>query len=78
MNNCIYPSCMMGGMGCEDENICMKNEVMYKDAGWVFEATKILNDQNINTKVKRALLREKLKLSEKTIDELCPLIGANY
>jgi hypothetical protein len=38
----------------------------------LLEITSILNDPMLTTKVKRALLRDKLKLSETSIDELCP------
>ncbi len=36
------------------------------------QITVILNDPAITTKVKRALLRDHLKLSEKSVNELCP------
>lgn len=38
----------------------------------VLEILSILNDATLTTKVKRALLRDRLKLSEQSIDELCP------
>lgn len=43
------------------------------------EITSILNDPpTLTQKVKRALLREKFKLSETTIDELAPMNEVTY
>lgn len=41
------------------------------------EISEIIN-ASISIKVKRALLREKFDLSEKTMDELCPMTEVEY
>lgn len=44
----------------------------------LLEIPSILNDPTLTQKVKRALLREKFKLSETTIDELAPMNEVTY
>lgn len=44
---------------------------------WLGQAMDIINS-NDPIKIKRALLRERLELSEKTIEELCPMNQVDY